>query len=64
MHSKRHVKLQDYHFVLEHIPGKTHTAADALSRPCSADKGKEDNQDMMMIPEHILIRVFDTDSPG
>ena len=26
-----HSELQDYHFTLEHIPGKTHIAADALS---------------------------------
>ena len=58
-----HMELQDYHFVLEHVPGKTHTTANALSRPPSADEGKEDNQDMTMIPEHAFIRVFDTDSP-
>jgi hypothetical protein len=58
-----HAELQDYHFILEHIPGKTHTAADALSRPSGADEGKEDNQDMTMIPEHAFIRVFNADSP-
>jgi len=26
-----HSELQDYHFILEHVPGKTHIAADALS---------------------------------
>jgi len=26
-----HSELQDYHFMLEHVPRKTHTAADALS---------------------------------
>ena len=58
------MELQDYHFVLKHVPGKTHTAADTLSRPPSADEGKEDNQDMTMIPEHAFIRVFNTSSPG
>ena len=59
-----HAGLQDYHFVLEHVPRKTHTAANTLSRPPSADEGKEDNQDMTMIPEHTFIRVFNADSPG
>ena len=38
-----HVELQDYHFILKHIPGKTHMAADTLSRPPGTDEGKEDN---------------------
>ena len=59
-----HMELQDYHFILEHVPGKTHTAADAQSRPPGADKGKEDNQDMTMISEHAFIRVFNADLPG
>jgi len=35
-----HSELQDYHFTLEHVPRKTHTAADALSRPPGSDEGK------------------------
>ena len=58
------MELQDYHFILEYVPGKTHTVVDALSRPPGADKGKEDNQDITMIPEHAFIRVFDANSPG
>ena len=38
-----HSELQDYHFLLEHVPGKTHTAADALSQPPGSDEGKKDN---------------------
>jgi hypothetical protein len=59
-----HAELQDYHFILEHVPRKTHTTANALSRPPGADKGKDDNQDMTMIPGHAFIRVFNTDSPS
>jgi RNase H-like domain found in reverse transcriptase/Integrase zinc binding domain len=59
-----HSKLQDYNFTLHHVPGKNHTAADALSRPPGADMGKNDNQQMVMLPEPLFICVADEDSPG
>jgi len=59
-----HSELQDYHFMLEHIPGKTHTAADALSRPSGSDKGKQDNQQITILPEATFIQLADADSDG
>jgi hypothetical protein len=59
-----HGELQDYNFKLQHTPGKLHTAADALSRPAGADEGKEDNQQMTMIPETAFIRLAGPDSDG
>jgi RNase H-like domain found in reverse transcriptase/Reverse transcriptase (RNA-dependent DNA polymerase)/Integrase zinc binding domain/Chromo (CHRromatin Organisation MOdifier) domain len=59
-----HGELQDYNFKLQHVPGKLHTAADALSRPTGADEGKEDNQQMTMIPEAAFIRLMGPDSDG
>jgi hypothetical protein len=59
-----HGELQDYNFTLHHVSGKNHTAADALSRPPGSDTGKNDNQEMIMLPEPIFIRVFDADSDG
>jgi RNase H-like domain found in reverse transcriptase/Integrase zinc binding domain/Chromo (CHRromatin Organisation MOdifier) domain len=59
-----HSELQDYNFTLHHVPGKNHTAADALSRPPGTDTGKNDNQQMIMLPEPLFIRVADEDSPG
>jgi RNase H-like domain found in reverse transcriptase/Integrase zinc binding domain len=59
-----HGELQDYNFTLHHVPGKNHTAADALSRPPGADMGKNDNQQMIMLPEPLFIRVADKDSLG
>jgi len=38
-----HSELQDYHFTLEHVPEKTHTAVDALTQPPGSDEGKQDN---------------------
>jgi len=57
-----HSELQDYDFVLEHVPGKTHTAADALSRPTGSDEGKDDNQQVTMLPQATFIRIADADS--
>jgi RNase H-like domain found in reverse transcriptase len=59
-----HGELQDYNFRLQHVPGKLHTAADTLSRPTGADEGKDDNQQMTMIPEAAFIRLFGPDSDG
>jgi hypothetical protein len=50
--------------MLEHVPGKNHTAADALSCPLGCDEGKEDNRDVQMLPENAFICVMDEDSPG
>jgi len=57
-----HSELQDYDFVLEHVPGKTHTAADALSRPTGSDEGKDDNQQITMLSQATFIQIADADS--
>ena len=57
-----HSELQDYDFILEHVPGKTHTAADALSCPTGSDKGKDDNQQITMLPQATFIQIADADS--
>jgi RNase H-like domain found in reverse transcriptase len=57
-----HGELQDYNFKLQHIPRKLHTAADALSQPPGAVKGKDDNQEMTMIPKAAFIRLTGPDS--
>jgi hypothetical protein len=57
-------ELQDYNFKLHHIPGKFHTATDALSRPLGANKGKDDNQQMTMIPEAAFKRLAGPDTDG
>jgi RNase H-like domain found in reverse transcriptase len=59
-----HGELQDYNFKLQHVPGKLHTVANALSRPPGADEGKEDNQQMTMIPEAVFIRLAGPNSDG
>src|SRR5712672_2775046 len=59
-------ELQDYDFEIKHAPGKTHTAADFLSRPFTNDRGEQDNEDVVVLPPKLFvnsaIQVFDIDS--
>ena len=56
-----HADLQEYDYEIQDIPGKTNIPADALSRPPGADQGKEDNQDITIIPpEKFTIAVTAT----
>jgi len=50
-----YLKLQDYDFTLQHIPGKTNVKADILSRREKVDT-KEDNQDIQMLKEELWIQ--------
>jgi hypothetical protein len=43
-----------------HILRKTHTAADALSRPEGVDKGEQDNQDIVMLFKDVFINKITT----
>ena len=45
-----------------HVPGSTHAATDALSRPPGVDQGKEDNQDITMIPDTNFIQLTNMDA--
>jgi Integrase zinc binding domain/RNase H-like domain found in reverse transcriptase len=49
-------ELQEYNLVIQHVPGKLHTAADMLSRPPTDDKGEQDNNDLILLPEEMFIR--------
>ena len=50
-----YLKLQDYDFVLQHIPGKTNTKADILSRKDQVDT-KRDNKDVQLLKDEIWAR--------
>ena len=47
-----YLKLQDYDFTLRHIPGKTNTKMDILSRKDQVNT-KEDNKDIQMLKEEL-----------
>jgi len=50
-----YLKLQDYDFILRHIPGKTNTKADILSRKDQVDT-KEDNKDVQLLKDEMWSR--------
>jgi hypothetical protein len=47
-----------------HIPGSTNRPADALSHPPDADKGENDNQDVVMIPPHRIRTAIILETPS
>ena len=47
--------MQDYDFVLQHIPGKTNTKVDILSRKDQINT-KEDNKDVQLLKDEMWIR--------
>ena len=55
--------LQDYNLIFKHVPGKLHAVPDMLSRPPGADHGKDDNQNVTLIPPESFIRIVRDDSP-
>ena len=47
-----YLKLQDYDFILQHIPGKMNTKADILLRKDQVNT-KEDNKDVQLLKENM-----------
>ena len=43
-------ELAEFDFELRHVPGKRHIPADFLSRPFGIDQGKDDNEEMVLLP--------------
>ena len=50
-----YLKLQDYDFILWHIPGKTNTKVDILSRKDQVNM-KEDNKNIQLLKEGLWSR--------
>src|SRR6266702_5583654 len=47
-------ELSEYNFILRHIPGTTNTRADALSRQSNNEEAKEDNNDIIVLPNEVF----------
>ena len=50
-------ELAEFDFELRHIPGKRHIPADFLSRPFGVNQGKDDNEDMILLPAARFARL-------
>lgn len=48
--------LQDYGFEIIHVPGKTVTIPDALSRRSDYDDGKHNNEDKILLPDYLFVQ--------
>ena len=49
------MELEEYNFKLVHIKGRENGRADTLSRWPSYDQGDEDNEGVVVLPDHLFI---------
>ena len=49
----------EFDIEIRHLPGHTNGRADALSRRPDYDTGTRDNENVIIIPEHIMIRAME-----
>ncbi len=50
-------ELSEYNFMLKHIAGTKNARVDALSRRSDYDMGEGDNEDVIVLPQEIFIRL-------
>ncbi len=55
-----HADLQEYDFIIKHIPGKINTPADKLSQPPNSDQGDNNNQDQTLLEPKLFINATHT----
>ena len=48
--------LWEYNILIKHHAGTANKVADALSRPPGTDEGSQDNQDVIILPDHLFCR--------
>ena len=53
--------LQDFNFVIKYHPGKANSKADILSRRAGHEKGEKDNQGVILLGDHLFVRLHDDD---
>ena len=46
----------EFDFEIRHIPRKANSRADALSRRPDYDQGVHDNENIIVLPDHVFIR--------
>jgi hypothetical protein len=51
-------EIQEFHFTLHHIPGKSNSKADLLSRRAGFDQGHDDNRDVILLSPNIFVNAL------
>ncbi len=54
------LELSEYDFEIRHLPGRLNGRADALSRHLGYDQGEDDNKDIIVLPDHVFVRMGTT----
>ena len=57
-------ELQEFHFTLHHISGKANSKADILSRRPGFDRGVNDNDDIVLLPDALFDPAIDLRAVG
>ena len=53
--ARERLDLMEFDFKIRHIPGKANSRAEALSRRPDYDQGTCDNENVVVLPEHIFV---------
>ena len=55
-----HADLQEYDFIIKHVPGKINTPADELSRSPNANQGQDNNENQTLLKPELFIKTTDS----
>jgi len=58
-----HADLQEYDYEIQHVPGRINIPTDTLSQPSGADQGKDNNQNITVIPLEKFTSIAATVTP-
>ncbi len=55
------LEVLEYDFEIHHLPGRLNGQADALLRRPGYNQGKDDNKDVIVLPDRVFIRASNTE---
>ena len=57
--ARQRLDLMEFNIEIRHLPGRANGRADALSRRPDYDTGTHDNENIIVIPEHVMVRALE-----